>query len=114
LKLKAVAAVIGLMMAACAPTAPSAPVEANPALSICTQQGGQLQQVGRAQTWRCILSYADAGKPCSDASQCQGDCLATDGETKAPAAGQCAADSNTFGCQARIIDGVAEPMRCVD
>ena len=73
-----------------------------------------MQQVGRAQTWRCILDYTDAGKACTDGSQCQGDCLATDSEGKTPAVGQCAADSNTFGCRARIADGVAEPMRCVD
>lgn len=114
MKLKALALAAALMLAACAPTTPAAPVETNPAVASCTQQGGKMQQVGRAQTWRCILSYADAAKPCSDGSQCQGDCLAIDGEAKSPAVGQCAADSNTFGCRARITGGVAEPMRCVD
>lgn len=86
-------------------------------IEACTQQGGKLQQVGRAQTWQCILQFTDAGKPCTDGSQCQGNCMAKPDEdvrATASAIGICAANSDRFGCQSTITNGVASPVRCVD
>ncbi|WP_292052528.1 hypothetical protein [Brevundimonas sp. UBA5866] len=85
----------------------------------CAAQGGTFKPVGRAQTMRCVLNYSDAGKICSDSSQCQGDCLAepaTTGSTTAGSAthGRCAPTSDRFGCRTEIRNGVAQPTLCID
>ena len=41
--------------------------------SACATRGGAMKQVGRMQSWQCVISYADAGKRCTDGAQCQGD-----------------------------------------
>jgi hypothetical protein len=60
------------------------------------------------------LQTADAGKACSDSAQCEGLCLAPEGSRDGGAVGgTCAADTDKFGCQQRLRDGVAVTM-CVD
>jgi len=103
-----------LVLAGCAPNTPPAVTDANAAISACVQSGGEMRQVGRAQTWQCILQYSDAGKLCTDASQCQGDCLAAKRDDAAPTQGVCAADSSRFGCRTTLSNGVANPTLCID
>lgn len=80
---------------------------ANTAKAQCeAQEGGVWRAVGRAQTLRCIINYADGGKPCTASSQCQGSCLAQSekkglfGRRK----GVCAKDNNPFGCRPYTIE----------
>lgn len=73
-----------------------------------------MKPVGRAQTVRCVLNYADAGKLCTDSSQCQGDCLGEASEATPPNQGRCAPTSNRFGCRTEIKNGVAQPTLCID
>jgi hypothetical protein len=83
----------------------------------CEQRGGTLERVGRLQSFQCIVSYADAGKTCSDGAQCQGDCRieGNDGlNAGANVTGQCQASSNGFGCFTRVEDGKATATLCVD
>lgn len=94
----------------------------------CRAQGGEIRRIGRLQSPTCVIRYADAGKPCTDGTQCQGDCRAdanlqppaigapTPGRTPAaPDAtrGRCAADSDPFGCYTRIENGRGVTL-CVD
>ena len=102
-------------LAACAPAAaPEDTAALGPAA--CAAQGGEIRRVGRLQAERCVILYADAGRPCTDGSQCQGDCrLEGSPETAAtPAAGICQADSSPFGCHTTVVDGRPGPTLCVD
>ena len=76
-----------------------------------------MRQVGRAQTWQCVVKYADAGKRCTDASQCEGQCEIAGNSGLVPGAravGQCQVDSNRFGCRTTVKDGKAEATLCID
>lgn len=82
----------------------------------CSASGGVWQKVGRAQMFACVLPARDAGQACSDNSDCQVSCLVTGRDVKAGTAvtGQCAANTNQFGCKTRVRNGRAEPTLCVD
>ena|ERR1700733_6468457 len=41
----------------------------------CMDHGGTWKRVCLAQEYRCVMSYPDAGKACSDSSECKGQCL---------------------------------------
>lgn len=128
MRLKAVLLAAGLALAACSPTPAPEPVVPTPAeapeppkmtvtSSTCAARGGQMRQVGRAQTWQCVVKYADAGKRCTDASQCEGQCeIAGNSDIAAgvAAVGVCQADSNRFGCRTTVKDGKAEATLCID
>lgn len=119
-----------ILLAACAPVAPvSTPQPAaesaqlaprNPdeaaEAAACPGKHGRLERVGKAQTLRCIVTYSDAGKACTDGAQCQaGRCTGPDeleGST-ATVAGTCAATNDPFGCGVIIRDGKAATI-CVD
>lgn len=112
-------AALALAVTACSPTteqsagAPSG----QSAETACAAQGGSMQRVGRMQTLQCVIHYADAGKRCTDGDQCQGDCVSSTlgGDQTPPAtSGQCAADSNRFGCRTTIENGRAQPTLCID
>lgn len=83
----------------------------------CRAQGGEVMKTGRAQCYRCVMSYADAGKACKDSADCQGACE-TSGEFinsgLANQIGQCASNNNPFGCRQTIEKGVAQSAICVD
>ncbi|ASR43907.1 hypothetical protein BEN78_11505 [Xanthomonas citri pv. mangiferaeindicae] len=82
--------------------------------SDCLQRGGEWKQLGRAPVPQCLLQTVDAGKACTDSQQCQGQCLAPEGTVdSARVQGQCSVDTNPFGCQQRVRDGVAWTI-CVD
>ena len=85
----------------------------------CVKNGGIFQVAGRAGGWICITEFADAGKECSDGSECLGKaCYIYDRESTPkigePAHGLCRRDSNPFGCHARVINGQFAGYRCVD
>lgn len=119
-----------LALVACSPTpapepmvpAAEAPANLDPpkmtvSSSACTARGGEMQQVGRMQSWQCVVTYADAGKRCTDASQCEGQCEIAGNSGIAPgtaATGVCQADSNRFGCRTTVKDGKAEATLCID
>lgn len=101
---------------ACAPSATEAPAASSEAAA-CAARGGVMRPVGRAQSVRCIVRHADAGRACTDAAHCQGECLAAPGAEPDPAGvvhGVCSTDSNRFGCRTVIRDGKARPTICVD
>lgn len=107
-----------LLLAACA-DAPAPPVVAEPerpTLENCARLGGYIQRVGFAGREACVVEYKDKGKPCTDGSQCEGDCW---GESRRyapdePAIGKCQPTNMPFGCNSRITNGVASPVLCVD
>lgn len=112
-----IAALALTLTAACSPTTESGSVApGQSAEATCAAQGGSMQRVGRLQTLQCVVRYADGGKRCTSGDQCQGDCVSSTlgGDQTPPAtSGQCAADSNRFGCRITIENGVASTL-CVD
>jgi hypothetical protein len=104
-----------------APAAPQAVIE-KPApastQSACLAQGGHWGPICLLQRPACVLQFADAGKACTDSDQCQGACYANPAGGAAQAGnavtGACSANSNPCGCNARVEDGVALPVLCVD
>lgn len=97
---------------------PPVRVPESAAAAECQARGGQMQPQGRMQSLQCVVSYADAGKRCTDGDDCLGDCRVED-VTSAPragaaAVGQCQPTSSSFGCYTRVEDGKAEAAICVD
>lgn len=107
-----------LVLAACADepvTVAEAPKE-QPTLENCARLGGYVQRVGLLGREACVVEYKDKGKPCTDGSQCEGDCWAEPRRyaPDEPATGTCQPTNMPFGCNARIENGVASPVLCVD
>lgn len=85
--------------------------------SACAARGGEMKQVGRLQSWQCVIRYADAGKRCTDGDQCQGDCRVEGNSGLTPGAavtGVCQATSDRFGCHTPVEDGKAGATLCID
>ncbi|WP_395333859.1 hypothetical protein WBP06_08740 [Novosphingobium sp. BL-8H] len=82
----------------------------------CEQSGGTVQRRGRMGMEQCVHRFADAGKTCSDTSQCEGKCVASAGAVSPdkPGVGQCQADDKLYGCYAELRDGKAPAAICVD
>ena len=84
----------------------------------CARAGGKMLPQGRMQSVRCVISYADAGRRCTDGDDCAGDCrvgdVANPPAAGAPAVGQCQASSSRFGCYTTVEGGKAEATLCVD
>jgi hypothetical protein len=108
-----------LMLAACTANAP--PPKASPAINsgdpvACGAAGGTIRPVCRLQRPMCVIPYADAGKACTDDSQCQGGCLyegaavAANGTTT----GLCRKDNDPCGCIEHLKDGKRVSGVCVD
>lgn len=84
----------------------------------CARAGGKMLPQGRMQSVRCVITYADAGRRCTDGDDCAGDCRVGD-VANAPAAGanavgQCQVSSSRFGCYTTVEGGKAEATICVD
>ena len=120
-----------LLLAACQPMpasdAPTELAQVSPAAqsvagsqdaTACAAAGGKMLPQGRMQTVRCVISYADAGRRCSDGDDCTGDCrvgdVANPPSAGANAVGQCQVSSSRFGCYTTIENGKAEATICVD
>ena len=101
-------------LAVVAPTPRSADAAAD-----CAARGGKMLPQGRMQSLQCVVSYADAGKRCTDGDDCQGDCRVEEADGGFPAAGsavagRCQATSSRFGCYTTVENGKAEATICVD
>lgn len=129
----AVMALGALALGACTPSGPQTPTPptgtAEPAgdqsfsrdmsaadKAACTSAGGTVQRRGRMQAESCVHAFADAGKVCTDSSQCEGKCVGSAGAVSptATASGQCQADDRLFGCYAEVKGGKAVNAICVD
>ena len=116
------AALFPLLSCASPPPVGDAPTPRVSARS-CARQGGAIHRVGMSGGRACVIPYADAGRRCTDGSQCGGRCLLNlddprnDAWRSAPpgqAVGQCEASDMTFGCHATIDNGEVGDSICVD
>ncbi len=131
--MRAFLALSAVLLASCSPTTapgtPTTPTGPAQDLSVppgqtptatqnaaCSAQGGTYGRGGLGGFWHCVIPYADADKPCSDASDCRGACLAPPNQTpvRGQPPGRCAASNSQFGCYSRVEKGVVGPGLCVD
>ena len=83
--------------------------------SACSAAGGAWRPVCMMQKPACVVTFKDAGKACSGASDCSGRCLAKGSpDMGAKAEGVCAVNNDPCGCFQTVEDGVAQPGICVD
>lgn len=84
----------------------------------CKAAGGEVARDGMLGWEQCIQTFPDAGKVCSDNSDCLGQCrlTATDemADWDAEVSGTCQATDTPFGCYSTVEQGRATPMLCVD
>jgi len=90
-----------------------AALTANP--DACAKAGGQVQPVCMMQKPMCVISFRDAGKTCSDSSECLGRCQTAESvQAMKPATGKCAATNDPCGCFQTVEKGVAQYALCAD
>ncbi len=82
----------------------------------CAAKGGTVRGVGMFATPACVIPYADAGKSCSDKSDCLGMCKAAlDASIGTTGSGTCQRDSHDiYGCYNEIKGGVVVGGMCWD
>ena len=82
----------------------------------CLARGGAIRGVGMFAMPACVIPFADAGKSCSDMSECLGKCIVYNGDLPegAPSTGTCQHDDHLDGCWAEIVDGRIGRGWCVE
>tara|TARA_X000001316_G_scaffold6537_1_gene1601 strand:+ start:1621 stop:2190 length:570 start_codon:yes stop_codon:yes gene_type:complete len=84
----------------------------------CEAAGGTVARDGLLGWEQCIQRFADAGKACSDNSDCLGQCRLTSSADMpgqdVKVTGTCQVTDTPFGCYATVEHGRATPMLCVD
>jgi hypothetical protein len=81
----------------------------------CRAEGGTVRGVGMFGTPACVKPFQDAGKVCSDKSECAGLCKApSDSPIGLRSSGTCQRDSqDIYGCN-RIEQGLVVGGVCLD
>ena len=108
---------VGITLAACSQI-DSRPVGAKPTIPTteaeCLDRGGSWTTLGLPMPDKpktCDLKASDAGKVCTDSTQCQGACLAPPGAVSGGAAtGACSAYLTNAGNLLLVTDGVVERL----
>ena len=108
-------------VAAAKPSLPG-PHGVKPAVSAearqCRARGGEWRPVCRRQIPRCVMLFSDAGRRCTDNSQCAGRrCLYQGGlgdRPTGPVTGACAANDDPCGCTAEVVQGRIANAMCAD
>lgn len=128
---KLLALVAFAFAAACTPSPTPAPADPAPVPAVeapkpenatdeatCKTGGGEWKPICRMQKPACVTTYADAGKACTDGSECAGDCVSAGGgefpAAGATATGVCSTNNDPCGCKQTITGGKANAAICVD
>lgn len=81
----------------------------------CAKAGGAIQPVCMMQKPMCVIAFKDAGKTCSDSSECQGRCeIEGRAEPMKAATGKCRSSNDPCGCFQLVEKGVAGYPLCAD
>lgn len=82
----------------------------------CRSEGGAVRGVGIFGTAACVKRFADAGKICSDKSQCQGLCKAPESSiVGSRSIGTCQEDTHDiYGCYDKVEQGIVVGGVCLD
>ena len=111
-------------VAACAPAQltantlvpPQKPVDEQMRLD-CVAKGGKIRPVCRSARLMCVVAYPDAGKACSNNSDCASNKCVADpaaGPIGAPVAGKCKVTNDPCGCITTVKNGKRSATMCVD
>jgi len=85
-------------------------------LSQCRARGGRPAHGPFGERY-CRIRYPDAGRACTDSSQCLGGCVWGDDMWAHPPAqvvGACQSENVTYGCYFTVLKGRAVDPRCAD
>ena len=82
----------------------------------CRAEGGVVRGVGMFGTPACVKPFPDAGKICSDKSECQGLCKAPESSVVGShSTGTCQKDTHDFyGCYNEVKQGAVVAGMCFD
>lgn len=87
----------------------------------CLAAGNHVAIMGLSGNEGCVHRMPDAGKRCTDGTQCKAGCYLDQSRPgfkypspKAKVAGVCAATDYGFGCRTAVKNGRAMPGLCVD
>lgn len=82
----------------------------------CAEAGGIIKRVCMPKIPICIKQYSDAGQPCRDSAECEGECLVRGAFVSAGenAVGVCRTDNIPCGCTQSLKLGVATVVLCQD
>jgi hypothetical protein len=84
----------------------------------CLAQGGRVGMAGPSGDEMCALPFRDAGRACTDRSQCAGLCLAPEppaqGKPAASTVGHCQAFNYPYGCHETVDHGQVSGALCTD
>ena len=91
-------------------------------VAACEEAGGSVVGVCMFGMPACVLPYSDAGKVCTDGSECEGMCVVDETnlgpnnrpEVGSAATGVCIADDNPCGCWFEISNGEIQHGLCAD
>ena len=87
----------------------------------CLVSGGKLATMGLSGNQGCVHPTRDAGKSCTDGTQCTAGCFLDERQASfkrpkagAKVAGVCAPTDFPFGCRTAVVNGKAGIGLCVD
>ncbi len=82
----------------------------------CRAEGGSIRGVGMFATPACVKPFPDAGKTCSDKSDCRGLCKAPDEvAVGSQSTGTCQNDTHDiYGCYNELKQGAVVGGMCFD
>ena len=82
----------------------------------CEARGGSVQGVCMFGTPACVIPFSDGGKPCTDSSECEGQCWNEDvGLAKGDEApGYCTSNAQECKCGVEIRGGRVDGRVCED
>lgn len=83
----------------------------------CKAAGGFVERRGRRNAELCVTPFPDAGKACSDGSECAGRCIVEGGAEMQPdesIVSICQRDDALFGCFSTVENGAILRGLCVD
>ena len=82
----------------------------------CRAEGGAVRGVGMFGNPACVKPFADAGKVCSDKSECQGLCKAPENSVVGSrSTGICQKDTHDiYGCYNEVKQGAVVAGMCFD
>lgn len=82
----------------------------------CRTEGGAIRGIGMFGTPACVKPFRDAGKVCSDKSECQGLCKAAESSiVGSRSTGTCQKDTHDiYGCYDKVEAGTVVAGICLD
>jgi len=82
----------------------------------CHEKGGVIKSTCMSRTPYCVISFSDAGKQCSDSSECLGRCQIKNQFVKegTKTTGSCSANNVPCGCYQTVAKGIADYAICRD